>query len=142
MFVYDVISKFRSLILPLVPSKMRFFRNFFVSSPIKFKFGTGTQNWVQIHIAISESGFRDDFGQYGAKPLFYAHFWRFFALKPLQNSVAMATPKIPGVKNYLKRCLINKKSNSESFSFLDLTVSELCSKNQLGGGKFAPSRPN
>ena len=69
------------LILPLVPSKMRVFRNFFVSSPIKFKFGTGTQNWMQIHIAISESGFRDDFGQYGAKTVILRPFLALFRPK-------------------------------------------------------------
>ena len=30
------------------------------------------------------------------KLLFYAHFWRFFGQTPLENNVAMATPKIPG----------------------------------------------
>ena len=69
------------LILPLVPSKMRFFRNFFVSSPIKFKFGTGTQNWMQIHVAISESGFRDDFGQHGAKTVILRPFLALFRPK-------------------------------------------------------------
>ena len=59
-----------------------------------------------IHIAGSKSGFSDDFGQYGAKPLFYAHFWRFFGQTPLRNSVAMATSKIPGNQNYLKGCVI------------------------------------
>ena len=82
---------------------MRFFRNFFVSSPIKFKFGTGTQNWMQIHIAISESGFRDDFGQYGAKAVILRPFLALFALKPLQNSVAMATLKIPGDQKLFKK---------------------------------------
>ena len=46
------------------------------------------------------------------------------------------------IKNYLKGCVIYKNLNSQSFSFLDLTVSELYSKNQLGGGKFAPPVQN
>ena len=75
---YDVISNFGSLILPLVPSKMRFFRNFFISQPIKLKVGTGTQNWMLIHIAASKSGFRDDFGQYGAKAIILRRFLEFF----------------------------------------------------------------
>ena len=70
---------FGSRILPLVPSKMRFFRNFFVSQPIKLRFGAGTQNWMLIHIAGSKIGFRDEFGQYGAKTIilhpFLAFFW-------------------------------------------------------------------
>ena len=42
------------------------------------------------------------------------------------------------IKNYLKGCVIYKNSKSQSFSFLDLTVSELYSKNQLGGGANLP----
>ena len=42
------------------------------------------------------------------KPLFYDHFWHFFGQTPLGNDVAMATPKIPGDKNYLKECVIYK----------------------------------
>ena len=49
-----------------------------------------------IHIADSKSGFGDDFGQHGAKPLFYAHFWRLFGQTLLGHNIAMATPKIPG----------------------------------------------
>ena len=82
---------------------MRFFRNFFVSSPIKFKFGTGTQNWMQIHIAISESGFKDDFGQYGVKTVILRPFLPLFRPKASSNSVAMATPKIPGDQKLFKK---------------------------------------
>ena len=82
---------------------MMLFRYFFVSKPIKLKFGTGTQNWMLIHIAGSKSGFRDDFGQYGAKTIFYDHFWRFFGQTPLGNDVAMATPKIPGDQKLFER---------------------------------------
>ena len=37
------------------------------------------------------------------KPLFYAHFWRFFGQMPLRNSIAMATPKIPGDPKLFER---------------------------------------
>ena len=40
-----------------------FFRNFFISQPVKLKFGTGTQNLG------SKSGFGDDFGQYDTKTI-------------------------------------------------------------------------
>ena len=42
------------------------------------KFGTETQNWMLIHIAGSKSGFRDDFGQYGAKTIILRPFLAFF----------------------------------------------------------------
>ena len=42
------------------------------------------------------------------------------------------------IKNYLEGCAIYKNQKSQSFSFLDLTVSELYSKNQLGGGANLP----
>ena len=61
-----------------------------------------------IHIAGSKSGFRDDFGQYGAKTIILRPFLAFFGQTPLGNDVAMATPKIPGDQNYLKECVIYK----------------------------------
>ena len=52
-----------------------------------------------INITASNSGFRDNFGQYGA---FYAHFWHFFDQMSLRNIVAMATPKNPGDQKLLE----------------------------------------
>ena len=79
---------------------MRFFRNFFISQPIKLKFGTETQNWMMILILSSKSGFGDDFGQYDTKPLFYV---LFFGLTLPRNSVAMAPPKISGDQKLFER---------------------------------------
>ena len=62
-----------------------------------------TQNWMLIHIAGSKSGFRDDFGQYGAKTIILRPFWGFFGQRPLGNDVAMATPKIPGDQKLFER---------------------------------------
>ena len=56
-----------------------------------------------IHIADSKSGFGDDFGQHGAKPLFYVHFWRLFGQTLLGHNIAMATPKIPGDQKLFER---------------------------------------
>ena len=78
---------------------MRIFHNFFISQPIKLKFGTGTQNWMLSLIVGSKSGFGDDFGQYDTKAIILHHFWP----KPLRNSVAMATPKILGDQKLFER---------------------------------------
>ena len=80
---------------------MRFFRNFFLSQPIKLNFGRGTatQNWMLILILGSKSGLGDDLRQYDTKPLFYV----VFCQTPLKNSVAMATPKIPGDQKLFER---------------------------------------
>ena len=75
MSEYDVISNFRTEFSPLVPSKMRFFRNFFISQPIKLKFGTGIQNWMLILIFGSKSGLGDDFGQYDTTIIILPAFW-------------------------------------------------------------------
>ena len=50
MSEYDIISNFRTEFSPLILSKMRYFCNFFISQPIKLKFGTGIQNWMLILI--------------------------------------------------------------------------------------------
>ena len=83
---------------PLAPSKTRFFLNFFISQPIKLKFGAGIQNWMLILDLIfgSKSGFGDDFAQ---KPLFYAAFGQ----TPVRNSVVIATPKVPGDQKLFER---------------------------------------
>ena len=58
---------------------------------------------MPIHIAGSKSGFRDDFRQHDAKTITLLQFWRFFGQMPLRNSVAMATPKIPGDQKLFER---------------------------------------
>ena len=79
---------------------MRFFHNFYISKPIKLRFGTGTQNWMLIHITGSKSGFRDNY---------FMPISIIFGLKPLRNSVVMATPKIPGNQKLFERvCYILK----------------------------------
>ena len=82
---------------------MRLFRNFFVSKPIKLKFGTGTQNWMLIHIAGSKVDLGTISDNMAQKPLFYDQFWRFFGQMPLENDVAMATPKISGDQKLFER---------------------------------------
>ena len=67
---YDVISNFS----PLVPSKMRLFRNFFISQRIKLKFDTGIQNWMLILIFVSKCGFGDDLGQSDTKTIILHRF--------------------------------------------------------------------
>ena len=56
-----------------------------------------------IHTAGSKSGFTDDFGQYDAKTIILCPFLFFFGQMPLRNSVAMATPKIPGNQKLFER---------------------------------------
>ena len=56
-----------------------------------------------IHIASSKSGFRDDFGQYDTKTIILCPFLVDFGQTPLRNSVAMATPKIPGDQKLFER---------------------------------------
>ena len=52
------------------------FRNFFISQPIKLKFGIGIQNWMLILIFFAEKvvlgTISDNMTQ---KPLFYVAFW-------------------------------------------------------------------
>ena len=53
-----------------------------------------------ILILGSRSGFGGDFGQYGTKPLFYViFFWQ----RPLRNSVATGTLKIPDDQRLFER---------------------------------------
>ena len=93
---YDVIFNFN----PLIPLKMRVFRNFFISQPIKLKFRTGIQNWMLILIFRSKSGFGDDFEQHDTKN---HYFTLLFAQTPLRNIVAMAIPKVPGDQKLFER---------------------------------------
>ena len=127
---YDVISNFRTVFNPLVPSKMRFVRNFFISQPIKLKFGTDIQNWMLILIFGSRSGFRDDFGQYDTKTIILRPL---FGQTPLRNSVVMATPKVPGDQKLFKGVCYILKLKVTNFSFPHLTVSELHKKTAGGG---------
>ena len=78
---------------------MRFFRNFFISQPIKLKSGTGTQNWMMILILGGKVVLGTISDNMTQKPLFYI----VFCQMPLRNSVAMATPKIPGDQKLLER---------------------------------------
>ena len=100
MSEHDVISNFRTEFSPLVPSKKRFVCKFFISQPIKLKFGTGIQNWMLILIFGSKSGLGDDFGQYDTKTIILRPF---FGQTPLKNSVAMTTPKVPGDQKLFER---------------------------------------
>ena len=54
-----------------------------------------------ILIAGSKSGFGDDFGRYDTKTIILRCI---FGQKPLRNSVAMATDKIPGDQKLFKGC--------------------------------------
>ena len=100
----DVISNFRTDFSALVPSKIMFFRNFFISRPIKLKCGTGIQNWVLSLIFDSKSSFGDEFGQYDTKPNILCPFLVFFFCQmPFRNSIVMATPKVPGDQNLFER---------------------------------------
>ena len=53
-----------------------------------------------ILILGSKSGLGDDFGQYDTKTIILC---RFFGQMPLRDSVAMATPKIPGDQKLFER---------------------------------------
>ena len=70
-----------------------------------------------IHITVSKSGFRDDFGQYDAKTIILCPFLAFFGQTPLRNSVAMATPKIPGDQYLFERVCYMLKLNVTKFQF-------------------------
>ena len=92
---------------------MMFVRNFFISQPNKLKFGIETQNWMLILILGSKSGLRDDFGQYNTKTIILCR--SFFGQTPLRNSIAMATPRIPGDQKLLERvCYVKIKSHKKS----------------------------
>ena len=89
-----------------------------------------------IHIAGSKSGFRDDFGHMTQKPL-----WRFFGQTPLRNSVAMATPKIPGDQKVFEKVCYMLKLKVTNFQLpRPIKVSELYLKNQLGANLSPPSK--
>ena len=79
---------------------MRFFRNFFISQPIKLKFGTGIQNWMIVLIFGSKSGSGDDFGQYDTKTIILL---LLFGQTPLRKSAVMATPRVPGDQKLFER---------------------------------------
>ena len=108
MFEYEVISNFRIEFSLLVPSKVRFFRNFLISPPIKLKFGTWIQNWMLIIIFGSQSGFGDDLGQYDTQPLFYERFLT-------KRLIVMATPKIPDNQKLFERVCYMLKLKVKKF---------------------------
>ena len=97
-----------------------FFVTFYFLTESELKFGTGTQNWMLIHIAGSKSGFMYDFRQYHAKTIILRPFWGFFGQTPLRNSIAMATPKISGDQKLFERVCYMLKLKSQSFTFPDL----------------------
>ena len=100
----------------LFHSKMRFFRNFFISQPIKLKFGTGIQSWMLILISGSKSGFGDDFGQYDTKTInLHPLLVFFFGQTPLRNSVVMGSPKIPGNQKLFEKVYYTLKLKVTKF---------------------------
>ena len=140
MSEYDVISNFRTEFSPLILSNMRFFWNFFISQPIKLKFGTGIQDCIMMLISGSKSGFGNDFGQYDTKTIILHPFLAVFLAKCLLDTALSWQHLRPQViKNYLKGCVICQNWKWQSLRFLHLMVSELYLENQLGGGgKLAP----
>ena len=107
MSEYDIICNFRTDDFSLlVPSKMSFFRNFFVSQPIKLKFSTGIQNWMLILIFGSKSCFEDDFGQYDTKPIILWPFLVFLAKRFLEIALSWQHVRFQVIKNYLKESII------------------------------------
>ena len=93
-------TSFQNWFNPLVPLKMRFFYNFFISSQIKLKFDKWIENWMLILIFGSKSGFRDDFGQHDTKTVILCPL---FGQMPLRNSIVMATPKVPSDQKLFER---------------------------------------
>ena len=79
---------------------MRFFSNFFISQPIKLKFGTGIQNWMLILIFGSKSDLGNDFGQYDTKTIILCSL---FGQMPLRYNVVIVTLKVPGNQNLFER---------------------------------------
>ena len=73
---------------------------FYISQRINLKFDTEIQIWILILIFGLKSGFGDDFGQYDTKTIILCHF---FDQTPLRNSVAMASPKVPGDQKLFER---------------------------------------
>ena len=110
---YDVISDFRTS-LAHCSFANEVFRNFFISQPIKFKFGTGIQNWTLILIFVSKSGFGDDSRQYDTDH----YFTPAFGQTPLRNSFVMATPKVSGDQKLFERvCHVKTKSDKVSVCY-------------------------
>ena len=107
---------------------MRFSRNFFISQPIKLKFGAGTQNRMPILILGAKSGFGDDFGQYDTKTIILR---RFFGQTPLRNGVA--TPKIPGDQKLFERVCYELKLKITKFQLPRPNGFWALLKKQLGG---------
>ena len=100
---YDVICNFITDFSPLIPLKMRFFCNVFISSPVKLKFGTEIQNWMLILISGSKSGFGDDSSQYDTKTIIlYLFLMGFFVKCLLEIALSWQHLECQVIKNYLK----------------------------------------
>ena len=109
---------------------MRFFRNFFISQPIKLKFGTEIQNWMLILIFLAQ---KVVLGKISDNITQNNHFTSLFGQMPLRDSIVMATPKVPGDQKLLERVCYTLKLKVTSFIFLHLTA-----KKQQGGGANLP----
>ena len=70
-----------------------------------------------ILIFDSKSGFGDDFGQYDTKSLFYVAFGQ----TSFRNSIAMATPKVPGDQKLFERVCYMFKLKLTKFQLLTIS---------------------
>ena len=100
---------------------MRFFRTFFISQPIKLKFGTGIQNWILILIFASKSGLGDDFGQYDTKTIILR---RSFAKRLLEIVLPWQHLRCHDQKLFERVCYM-LNLNVTKFQLPTPTVSEL-----------------
>ena len=115
---------------------MSFFRNFFISQPVKLKFGTGTQNWVLILILGSKSGF----GMISDNiTIILRHL---FGQMPLRNSVAMATLKILGDQKLFERVCYTLKLKVTKFQFPRPNGFRAILRKPAGGQIFPPPVQN
>ena len=69
-----------------------------------------------IHIVGSKVDLGTISDNMAQKPLFYDHFWRFFGQTPLENDVAMATPKISGDQKLFEKSVLYIKTKSHKVS--------------------------
>ena len=93
---YDVISNFR----PLVPSKMRFFCNFWLLNGLSLNLTQGFKIGCWFLFLAQKLVLGTISYNMIQKPLFYV---TFFSQTPLRNSVAMATSKVPGDQKLFER---------------------------------------
>ena len=128
---YDVISNFS----PLVPSKMRFFRNFFIPQPIKLKFGTGIQNWMLILFFLPQKVAKGRFQTIWHKTHFFTSL---SGQTPLRNSIAMATSKIPVDQQLFERMWYMLKLKVTKFQLSTPNDFWAVLKNSGGGVRIQP----